>query len=62
MTSPRKGLKVPGVSNRTRVISLRLPVEVLSVIERRLEKRVANPQTISKYLRNRIVYDTLRKH
>ena len=46
-------------SRITQVIALRLPNEVVAIITRRAEKQSIKP---SEWLRNRITYDTKRKH
>lgn len=48
-----------GTSSKTRIVALRLPNDVIAIIERRLRNR---SMTISKYLRDRIIYDLTRKH
>ena len=49
-----------GTSKQTRVVSFRLSNEVCEIIERRARK--GKGQSVSVYLRDRITYDTLRKH
>ncbi len=48
-----------GVSKHTKVIALRLPNEVVETLARRAKN---NNVSIHEYLRDRVVYDTLRKH
>ena len=49
---------MPGHSNKTTVVAVRLPNEVTDVIERRAEKQGLKP---SEYIKKLISYDCLRK-
>ncbi len=50
-----------GTSRKTIVISLRLPNEIIEIVEGRIAKHHA-PATVAGYLRDRIIYDITRKH
>jgi Arc/MetJ-type ribon-helix-helix transcriptional regulator len=51
---------MPGKSKSSRIVSVRLPNEVIEVLQRRVkENRFTG---IPSYLRDRITYDTLRRH
>ena len=48
-----------GHSNKTVVLTIRLPRETLETLQRRADK---NGVTLREYLQTRIVYDIRRKH
>lgn len=52
---------MPGKSNKTEVLRVRLPVEVVKIIKRRVNKQ-RRYKTISGYLSERLIYDLIRKH
>ena len=47
------------LSNTTKVVSLRLPNEVIDIIHRRADKQ---GKLVSDYLRARVCYDVQRNH
>ena len=50
-----------GTSTKTQVISIRLPNDIVKIIERRIYV-TGHYRTVSSYLRDRIIYDMTRKH
>lgn len=53
---------MPGGSNSSKVIPVRLPNDVIETLERRIKKGKGSSQGLSQYLRDRITYDVRRKH
>ncbi len=51
-----------GKSSQTKVIALRLPNDIYSILERRVNKSHRAYLTVGQYLKERIIYDTLRIH
>ncbi len=51
---------MPGHSKTTTLITIRLPNDVIAIIKRRIKD--SRWDTIGSYLRDRITYDTTRKH
>lgn len=49
-----------GTSSKTQVVSVRLPNKVVKILRRRAVNHLDG--TLSGYIRDRILYDTLRKH
>lgn len=56
----RLGKKMAGKSKRTKVVSLRLPNELMAKIEKRVKS--GEWDSVGHYLRERITYDILRQH
>ena len=44
------------------VVTIRLPNEVLYTISRRIDGRRSRWSSVGEYLKERIIYDTLREH
>lgn len=51
-----------GKSSKSKVISLRLPTEVYTIIQKRINGRRGYHDSVAGYVKDRIIYDTLRKH
>ncbi len=51
-----------GRSRKTQVVALRLPNNVMDILNRRINGRRTHWESIGAYLQDRIIYDTLRKH
>ena len=47
-------------SKKTRIISIRLPNELIAKVQKRVD--VGRHESVSEYLRDRIIYDIGRKH
>lgn len=47
-------------SKKTKVISIRLPNELVAKVQKRVEE--GRHDSVADYLRDRIIYDVLRKH
>jgi len=64
-------LKIPGskdnllisslVPHATKAFAFRLPMEVVKILERRINRRPNRWATVNEYLKDRIVYDVMRK-
>ena len=52
---------MPGRSKKTKVIGVRLPVEMVKKLEKRAEN-YPGEMTVSGYIRMRMEYDVTRKH
>lgn len=52
---------MPNTSSKTKPIAFRLPVEVIKILERRINRRPERWSKVSEYLKDRISYDALRK-
>lgn len=53
---------MPGMSNKTQVIAIRLPLDVVAIAARRVRQQDCLPMTISEYLRRILVYQLTRSH
>lgn len=51
-----------GTSTKSKVIALRLPNEIVFTLLRRIDGRRSRWDSLSSYLRDRIIYDTERLH
>lgn len=51
-----------GTSKRTKVIAFRMPVAVYAILDRRVKGKRSRHKTVNEYVRDRMVYDILRKH
>ena len=51
-----------GTSRISTRVSIRLPNEVVRTLERRIDGRRSRWSTIGEYLKERIIYDTMREH
>ena len=51
-----------GKSNKTTIITIRLPNEVVYTLRRRIDGRRSRWASIGDYLKERIIYDIERKH
>ena len=51
-----------GTSKKSKVISVRLPNEVIATLERRVNGRRSRWDSVGQYLRERIEFDTMRPH
>ena len=49
-----------GISGKPQVVGIRLPNELMEIIRRRCSNN--RYETVSAYLRDRIIYDITRKH
>ena len=50
-----------GISGKSKVIQLRLPNEIVEIVEERIARQ-HKWMTVASYLRGRIIYDITRKH
>ena len=50
-----------GTSKLTKVVSIRLPVDVYAILERRA-LALGRYNTVNSYLQRRLIYDITRKH
>lgn len=53
---------MPTQNKKSRIVTVRLPLEVVQTIERRITGQKGRHSGISSYLRERITYDTMRRH
>jgi len=53
---------MPNKSNKTKPVAFRIPIDTFEVLERRVKGKRSKWATVNKYLRDRVVYDTDRKH
>lgn len=53
---------MPNQSKKSQVIAIRLPVGVISTLQRRINGRRSRWSTVGEYLKERIIYDTERVH
>jgi len=51
-----------GTSSKTTVVSIRLPNEVVFTLKRRLDGQRSRWSSVGEYLKERIIYDTMRPH
>lgn len=51
-----------GTSTKTKVVSLRLPNEVVFTLERRIAGKRTRWDSVGEYLQERIIYDVMREH
>ena len=49
-------------SSKTTVVAIRLPNDVVFTLRRRIKNRRSRWLTVGEYLRERVIYDTMRKH
>ena len=52
---------MPNVSNRTKIIAFRVPIDVYNVLERRVQGKRNKHDCVNSYVRSRVIYDTLRR-
>jgi len=53
---------VSGKSNKTTVVAIRLPNDVVFTLRRRINGNRSRWSTVGEYLKERIIYDTERRH
>jgi len=53
---------MPNISHKTKPVAFRIPVDTFEVLERRTKGKRSRWATVNEYLRDRVVYDTSRKH
>ncbi len=51
-----------GTSRISTRVSIRLPNEVVRTLERRIDGRRSRWSSVGEYLKERIIYDTMRPH
>jgi len=51
-----------GTSKKTTVVGLRLPNDVVLTLQQRISGPRSRHLTIGEYLKERIIYDTMRQH
>jgi len=51
-----------GKSSKTTVVAVRLPNEVVFTLRCRIDGRRSRWESVGEYLRERIIYDTMREH
>jgi metal-responsive CopG/Arc/MetJ family transcriptional regulator len=56
------GEDMSGTSRITTRVSIRLPNEVVRTLERRIDGRRSRWSSVGNYLKDRIIYDTMREH
>lgn len=49
-------------SSKSEVVSVRLPHEVLFTLKRRINGRRSRWSSVGEYIRERLIYDTMRPH
>ena len=52
---------MPNTSKKTKPFAFRLPIEVVKILENRVAKRHGRWISVGDYLKDRIIYDALRK-
>ena len=50
-----------GYSAKTVPIAFRLPIKVYELLEKRVKGKRSRHTTVNQYVKDRIIYDTLRK-
>lgn len=53
---------MPGASSKTTLVTLRLPNDVVEIIQRRVGGTGYPPGTVRSYLEKRVIFDVRRKH
>ncbi len=53
---------MPTQNKKSRLVTVRLPLEVVQTIEKRITSSKGRHSGISSYLRERITFDTMRQH
>ena len=51
-----------GTSTKSTVVGFRLPNEVMLTLKRRIDGRRSRWESVGEYLKERVIYDTMRLH
>jgi len=53
---------MPQTSGKSKVVSIRLPNEVVAILSRRITGRRSRWESMGEYIKERLIYDIMRPH